>query len=147
MVFKHGWSAPAALGSGFVLAVATWSLMGALIIKQRVPSFIITLGGLLIFKGLFWKVIDNSTVPVSRGDEDNLYALTTYYLPTIAGAGVAAAAVLGRPFRHFTAIYSVRVDDNPTLGGLTNTSVNRATGIAPELMMSPSTCPGPTEGS
>jgi len=96
LVFKHGWSAPAALGLGFVLAVATWSLMGALIIKQRVPSFIITLGGLLIFKGLFWKIIDNSTIPVSRGDEDNLYSLlTTYYLPTIAGAGVAAAAVLG----------------------------------------------------
>ena len=35
-------------------------------------------------------------MPVSRGDEDNLYSLlTTYYLPTIAGAGVAAAAVLG----------------------------------------------------
>src|SRR5215216_3570104 len=82
LVFQHNWSAPMAMLAGFAAAVLLWSLMGTLIVKQRIPSFIITLGGLLIFKGLFWLVIQNSTIPVSRGDEENIYSLlTTYYLP------------------------------------------------------------------
>jgi D-xylose transport system permease protein len=39
-------------------------------------------------------VIHNSTVPVSRGDADNLYSLlTTYYLPPKAGFALAAAVI------------------------------------------------------
>lgn len=93
LIFKHEWGAPAALGVGLAAALVLWVLMGTLIVKQRIPSFIITLGGLLIFKGLFWLVIESSTVPVSRGDEDNLYSLlTTYYLPHSVGLGLAVAA-------------------------------------------------------
>ena len=92
LVFQHGWGAPAALGIGFVAALVLWTTMGTLIIKQHIPSFIITLSGLLVFKGLFWLVIQNSTIPVSRGGEDNLYSLlTTYYLPHGVGLGLAAA--------------------------------------------------------
>jgi D-xylose transport system permease protein len=74
-------------------ALGLWTLMGALIVKQRIPAFIITLGGLLVFKGLFWLTIQNTTVPVARGDRDNLYSLlTTYYLPK--GAGLMLAILL-----------------------------------------------------
>lgn len=94
LIFNHEWGAPAALAAGFGVALGLWVLMGTLIVKQHIPSFIITLGGLLIFKGLFWLVIESSTVPVSRGDEDNLYSLlTTYYLSH--GAGLALALVAG----------------------------------------------------
>ena len=90
LVFQQGWPAPAAMLAAFAAAILLWTLMGALIVRQRIPSFIITLGGLLIFKGLFWLVIKNSTVPVSRGDQDNLYSLlTTYYLPAKVGLGLA----------------------------------------------------------
>ena len=96
LVFQQGWPAPLAMGAAFLVALALWTLMGALIVRQRIPSFIITLGGLLIFKGLFWLVIQNSTIPVSRGDEENLYAkLTTYYLPASVGVGLAAALLIG----------------------------------------------------
>lgn len=96
LIFKHEWSAGAALGAGFVAALLLWVLMGTLIVRQHIPSFIITLGGLLIFKGVFWLVIENATVPVSRGDEDNLYSqLTTYYLAHAAGLALAAAAGAG----------------------------------------------------
>ena len=95
LVFHHAWSAPLALLAAFAVAVLLWSLMGTLIVRQRIPSFIITLGGLLIFKGLFWLVIENSTVPVSRGIEDNVYALlTTYYLPRYAGLAIAALVLV-----------------------------------------------------
>jgi D-xylose transport system permease protein len=91
LVFQHNWPAPLAMLAAFAAALVLWTSMGTLIVKQRIPSFIITLGGLLIFKGLFWLVIQNSTVPVSRGDQDNLYSLlTTYYLPAPIGLALVA---------------------------------------------------------
>ncbi len=92
LVVENELSAPLALGLGLVSAVTLWTLMGTLIVKERIPSFIITLGGLLIFKGLFWLIINNSTVPVTRGDETNLYSLlTTYFVPAQIGLIIAAA--------------------------------------------------------
>jgi D-xylose transport system permease protein len=95
LVFRFGWPAPAAMASVVVLGVALWLGMGALIVKQRVPSFIITLGGLLVFKGLHWLVIQTGTIPVTRGGTANLYALlTTYYLPPSVGWALATAVVV-----------------------------------------------------
>jgi D-xylose transport system permease protein len=101
LVFHHQWPAPAAMLAAFAVALVLWALIGTLIARQRIPSFIITLGGLLIFKGLFWLVIRNSTVPVARGDRDNLYSLlTTYYLPahvavTLTAIVLAALGLIG----------------------------------------------------
>lgn len=98
LVFEQNWPAPLAMLAGLGAALVLWTLMGTLIVKQRIPSFIITLGGLLVFKGLFWLVINNSTIPVARGDEDNIYSLlTTYYFPAKVGLAVAIglAIVLG----------------------------------------------------
>jgi D-xylose transport system permease protein len=95
LVFQQGWPAPAAMLAAFAVALLLWTLMGTLIVRQRIPSFIITLGGLLIFKGLFWLVIQNSTIPVTRGDQENLYSLlTTYYLPHLVGFGVGAGVTI-----------------------------------------------------
>jgi D-xylose transport system permease protein len=95
LIIQHDWSAPLAMLGAFVLALVLWSAMGGLIVGQRIPSFIITLGGLLIFKGLFWLVIQNSTIPVAPGNEDNAYsALTTYYLPAAAGVVLASVVVV-----------------------------------------------------
>jgi D-xylose transport system permease protein len=94
LIFNHNWSAPLAMLAGLAVALLLWLLMGTLIVKQRIPSFIITLGGLLIFKGLFWLVIQNSTIPVTRGDDNLFSILTTNYLPKEAGLGVAAVLVL-----------------------------------------------------
>jgi D-xylose transport system permease protein len=94
LVFQRGWPAPLAMLAAFGVAIALWTSMGTLIVRQRIPSFIITLGGLLIFKGLFWLVIQNSTIPVSRGDQENIYSLlTTYYLPSSAGLVLAALLI------------------------------------------------------
>ena len=86
--------APLALVVAVVATVAVWALMGALVIVERVPAFIITLGGLLVFRGLHWLVIANSTVPVARGGESNAYSLlTTYFLPPVAGWVLGALLV------------------------------------------------------
>jgi D-xylose transport system permease protein len=94
LVFQHGWPAPLAMLAVVILGIGVWLGMGALIVKQRVPSFIITLGGLLVFKGLHWLVIQDATVPVAIGGTTNLYSiLTTYYFPASVGLLLAAAVV------------------------------------------------------
>lgn len=99
LVMQHHWPAPLALVAGLVVAVAIWFAMGNLIVRQRIPAFIITLGGLLVFKGLFWLVIQNHTIPVAIGGQTNLYSLlTTYYLPPAAGLWLAAAIVAAMGF-------------------------------------------------
>jgi D-xylose transport system permease protein len=94
LVFWHGAPAPVALLIALVLAVVIWGLMGALVVIERVPAFIITLGGLLVFRGLHWLVIKSQTVPIVTGGASNLYSrLTTWFLPAQAGYVLAALVV------------------------------------------------------
>lgn len=95
LITRWSWSAPAAMLAAAVLAVLIWHAMGRLIVSQKMPAFIITLGGLLVFKGLFWLVIQNSTIPVSPAGAPNVYArLTTTYLPPAWGWALAAATAV-----------------------------------------------------
>ena len=99
LVFWHGYPAPLALFVALAVCVAVWAAMGALIVRQRIPAFIITLGGLLVFKGLHWLTIKNQTVPVSEGGKSNAFSLlTTYYLPPIAGYALGALVVAALTF-------------------------------------------------
>ncbi|MGB8167397.1 MAG: ATPase [Chthoniobacteraceae bacterium] len=99
LVTNHAWSAPLALLAGIGVALVLWCAMGSLIVRQHIPAFIITLGGLLVFKGFFWQVINNHTVPVVTGGQANLYSqLTTYYLPHFAGYALAALVVAALVF-------------------------------------------------
>lgn len=92
LVTRQAWPAPPAMLAAALLALLIWRGQGWIIVSQRMPSFIITLGGLLVFKGLFWLVIRNATVPVSPAGAPNLYArLTTTYLPPALGWALAAA--------------------------------------------------------
>lgn len=104
LVFHHHLPAPAALGIGLVCGVLIWGAMGAFIVKERMPAFIVTLGALLIFKGVFWLVINNATVPVAPGGQSNLYSLlTTYYLPAAYGWVLAGILVLALVFTSVSA--------------------------------------------
>ena len=95
LVFEHGWPAPLGMGAALFIGLLIWFCMGHVIVRQRVPAFIITLGGLLIFKGLFWLVIHNSTIPIVQGGRANLYSLlTTYYLPPALGYVLVAGVVV-----------------------------------------------------
>jgi D-xylose transport system permease protein len=94
LITWHGVPAPVALLLATLAALLVWALMGALVVVERVPAFIITLGGLLVFRGLHWLVIHNSTVPVVTGGSQNVYSmLTTSFLPPLAGYILAAVVV------------------------------------------------------
>ena len=51
LVFNYNWPAPVALLVSAIAAMLVWWAMGAIIVRQRVPAFIITLGGMLGFRG------------------------------------------------------------------------------------------------
>lgn len=94
LITGKGLSAPLALLVSALVSVAIYAGMGAIIVKEKIPSFIITLGGLLVFKGVHWLVINNSTIPVVTGGDQNVYSiLTTYYLPPVLGYVLAAVIV------------------------------------------------------
>ena len=91
LVFEKGWPAPLSMLAATAGALVIWRLMGKVIVEQKVPAFIMTLGGLLVFKGLHWLVIHNATIPIVVGGGTNAYSLlTTYYLPPAVGYVLAA---------------------------------------------------------
>src|SRR5688500_5941022 len=91
---QHGWPAGAAMLAAIGVAVLAWFGMGSLIVRERIPAFIATLGGLLIFRGLFWHTTGMRTVEISIGGQDNLYKLlNAYRLPATAGLVLASLAV------------------------------------------------------
>jgi len=91
LVFNRGWPAALAFLPAIAIALLIWLGQGTLIVRQRIPAFIITLGGLLILKGVFWLVIDTHTVPVAPGGRPNLFSLlTTYYVPPLASYVLSA---------------------------------------------------------
>jgi len=95
LIYWAGVPAPIALLIAAIGAVLVWAAMGSLIVVQRVPAFIITLGGLLVFKGLHWLTIRNQTVPIVEGGGTNAYSLlTTYYLLPVAGYVLAAIVII-----------------------------------------------------
>ncbi len=91
---KAGLPAPLSLGIGLLAGLILWYGKGVLIVKERIPAFIVTLAGLLVFRGLFWLVIQNQTVPVVAGGQTNLYSLiSTWYLPPLAGYALAVVVI------------------------------------------------------
>lgn len=98
LLFNRSWPVPLAMGAGLSVALLSWVGMGYLVVRHRIPAFIITLAGMLVFRGLHWLVIGSRTIPVKIGSEENLLsALTTYYLPKSLGwvLVVIVATLLG----------------------------------------------------
>lgn len=98
---RAGLSAWLAMALTLLASMLIYALMGLCVAYQRMPAFIVTLGGLLAFKGLHWKAIANATVPVSPGGSGNAFsALTTAYVPVkvawpVALCGLALALGFG----------------------------------------------------
>ena len=57
-----GWNWVASLGLGLGLGVVIGAAQGWWVAHRGVPSFIVTLGGLLIFRGLAWTITEGQTV-------------------------------------------------------------------------------------
>lgn len=65
LMYTSGWSWPAAALAGLALALAISVYQGALTSVLGVPSFVVTLGGLMSFRGAAFLVADGKTQPVT----------------------------------------------------------------------------------
>lgn len=91
LIFQHNWPAPVAMALAALVALAIWLAMGSLIVIERIPAFIITLAGMLIFRGLHWLTIGSQTVSIQVGTKSNMVSLlTTWFLPPMAGYALVA---------------------------------------------------------
>lgn len=86
------WTAAFALLGGLAIAVAIGLLNGVFIAILRVPSFIVTLAGLLFYQGLAIHVLLPNTDVINT--DPTMANVATTYLPLFLGAGVPIIAVV-----------------------------------------------------
>ncbi len=65
LMYTAGWTWPAAALAGLAVAIAVCMYQGALTAVLGVPSFVVTLGGLMSFRGAAFLVADGKTQPVT----------------------------------------------------------------------------------
>ncbi|MDM4765775.1 ABC transporter permease [Pelomonas sp. SE-A7] len=65
LIYTKQWSWPAAAAAGLGLAIAVAAYQGALTAWLGVPSFVVTLGGLMSLRGAAFLVADGKTQPIS----------------------------------------------------------------------------------
>ncbi len=119
LVFWHDVPAPLALLIAALGAVLVWSAMGALIAIERIPAFIMTLGGLLVFRGLHWLVIQQPDRAGGRGRQPERVLAADHVLPAAgrrlrAGGADRRAAIVAsalRAARRAASRYGFAVDD------------------------------------
>jgi D-xylose transport system permease protein len=89
---KNGWPAFAAIGAALVVGLLIGAFQGLWITKLRVPSFVVTLAGLLAWQGALLYVLGGTgTVNIS---DDSIVGLTDTFFGTAASWGVAAAILV-----------------------------------------------------
>ncbi len=83
-------AAPIAIAGGLAVAVALGLVQGFLIAKIRMPAFVVTLGGFLIFEGIAYHVLSGATINVS---DPAIGALGSYDLPNPVSIAIALVAI------------------------------------------------------
>src|SRR5262249_3877386 len=90
---KHGWGTVPAIGLGVLTGAAIGLLQGLLFTRFRIPSFVVTLAGLLTWQGALLLVLgETGTVNLSNSGITDL--ANTFYGPAVAWifAAIAIAA-------------------------------------------------------
>jgi D-xylose transport system permease protein len=87
----QGWAAGTAIVAAIVICTVCGLAQGLLIAWVRMPSFVVTLGGFLIFEGIAYHILGGSTISVYDPFIDSI---GTYYLPNGLSWILAVAVVL-----------------------------------------------------
>ena len=97
---KHGWSPYTAIAAGVVAGVAIGTLQGFLFTRFGLPSFVVTLAGLLVWQGAQLKVLGetgtvNITNPTIVGLTGTFYSDTVGWIIAAVCIGAFALVSLG----------------------------------------------------
>jgi D-xylose transport system permease protein len=92
------------LAAGILLGAAIGGFQGVIIAYVGVPAFIVTLGGLLVWRGVAWALSKGQTIaPMDQtfkllggGGNATIGGTATWVLAGLASLGLIAALVLGR---------------------------------------------------
>ncbi|MDQ6688379.1 MAG: ABC transporter permease, partial [Actinomycetota bacterium] len=105
-----GWPWGAAVLVGLLVPAAIGAVMGLIIVKLRVPSFVVTLAGLLGFQGVLLALIDNlggkssgGTIPISNpvigGLVNNSMPIPLAWVVTVIAVALFALILITRDLR------------------------------------------------
>ncbi len=102
-----GWIWPITLACGIAIGAAIGALHGTIIAFLKVPSFIVTLGGLLVWRGATWFVTSGQTVapmnPTFRlmggGTEGSIGATASWIVGLVACVAIVGAIINARKQR------------------------------------------------
>ena len=99
-----GYGVPASIAFAILIGVVVGVFQGALTAYLNIPAFIVTLGGLLAWRGAVKWLLSGNTIPIS---EDSFKAIGQSNLSTTSGwilAGVGIAFVLFLAYRRANAV-------------------------------------------
>lgn len=108
-VWARQGSFPSMTGA-IAIGVLAGGVQGAIIAYRRIPAFIVTLGGLMAFRGTLWAATRAKAIPLNAGF---LKDIGKNYLPQVWGwvfAGVAVLLLLSAAFAHRRAIRKYRME-------------------------------------
>ncbi|MGH3991694.1 MAG: ABC transporter permease subunit, partial [Pseudonocardiaceae bacterium] len=96
---KHGWSPYTAIAAGIVVGIAIGFFQGAIFHTFGIPSFVVTLAGLLAWQGFLLKVLGdtgtvNITDPKVTGLTNTFYSDPVGWVIAIAAIGAYAGTTL-----------------------------------------------------
>lgn len=89
---RSGLPGPAAVALGLIVGLGIGVFQGAWVVRMRVPSFVVTLAGLLAWQGALQTVL-GPTGTVNLRDEFILALAGTFFPPAIGWTGALAAIV------------------------------------------------------
>ncbi len=91
MLMQKGYSPVASLLATLGVGLLISLVQGWLTAYQKVPAFIVTLAGMMIFRGLSMGVTAGVTIPL---EDSWIKAFGSAYVPVAIGTGIAAVSVL-----------------------------------------------------
>jgi D-xylose transport system permease protein len=102
--FGHPLTWIVSLAAGLVLGAAIGAFQGFIVAYVRVPAFIVTLGGLLVWRGVAWAMASGRTIApmdatfqlLGGGSRGTVGGSTTWFIGAFACAGIVALLVNGR---------------------------------------------------
>jgi D-xylose transport system permease protein len=89
---RNGWAAPQAILAAILAGAIIGFVNGIFVAVVRMPSFIVTLAGLIFYQGLLSRILEPQTTLAVY--DKTIDAIATSYLPTYLGIGLPALTLL-----------------------------------------------------